>query len=85
MDCNYPVVSLINPSMMHNYKGQNPLQIIRKTLILLQLIMKIKIMKKWSGKFILNYLIFNQDTFQKYLKIKKLFFPKSNPKNRSNY
>ena len=85
MDCNYPVVSLINPSMMHNYKGQNPLQIIRKTLILLQLIMKIKIMKKWSGKFILNDLIFNQDTFQKYLKIKKLFFPKSNPKNRSNY
>ena len=29
--------------------------------------------------------IFNQDTFQKYLKIKMLFFHKSNPKTYSDY
>ena len=53
---------------------QSPLQIIPNTFLLLQLIMKTQIMKKWSGKFILNYQRFNQDTFQKYSKIKMLFF-----------
>ena len=33
-------------------------------------------MKKWSGKFVLNYQTFNHDTFQKYLKI-MLFFLKN--------
>ena len=42
-------------------------------------------MKKCSGKLVLNYQIFNQDTFQKYLKTKMLFFPKSNPKACSDY
>ena len=42
-------------------------------------------MKKWSGKFVVNYQTFNQDTFQKYSKIKMLFFPKSNPKTCSDY
>ena len=37
-------------------------------------------MKKWSRKFVLNCQIFNQDTFQKYLKIKILSFHNSNPK-----
>ena len=38
-------------------------------------------MKKWSGKFLLNYQLFSLDIFQKYLKIKMLFFHKSTPKN----
>ena len=42
-------------------------------------------MKKWSGKFLLNYQLFSLDIFQKYLKIKMLFFHKSTPKTCSNY
>ena len=42
-------------------------------------------MQKWSRKFVLNYQTFNQDTFQKYLRIKMLYFPKSNPKTCSDY
>ena len=42
-------------------------------------------MKKWSEKFVLNYEIFNKNTFQKYLKTKILFFAKSNPKTCSDY
>ena len=34
--------------------------------------MKIQIMKYYSGKFVLKCQIFNQDSFQKYLKIKML-------------
>ena len=36
-------------------------------------------MIKWSGKFVLNYHVFNQDTFPNYLKIKMLSFPKRAP------
>ena len=42
-------------------------------------------MKKWSGKFVLNYQTFDHDTFQKYLKIKMLFLLKKNPKTCSDY
>ena len=34
-------------------------------------------MKKWSGEFVLNYQILNQNIFQKYLKIKGYSFPKA--------
>ena len=40
--------------------------------------------ESWSGKFVLNCQIFNQDNLQKYLKI-MLFFHKSIPKTCSNY
>ena len=42
-------------------------------------------MKKWLGKFVLNCQIYNQDIFQKYLKIKMLFFCKNDPKTCSDY
>ena len=42
-------------------------------------------MKNWSKKLVLNCQIFSQDVFQKYLKIKVLFFQKSSQKTHSGF
>ena len=68
-DCNYPD-SVLNQSF-YNAELQGPASFKdnSKNIYLVTIYYDNIDNEKWSGKFVLNYQTFSQDTFQKYLKI----------------